>query len=133
MPLYQNTQPPNSLSPGDVLTVWNAEQPAIGNDASTGSASIQVALAPKDGGDGFTPFSVDLKFAGAPGAFEVDAQVAQLDVDGNYQTVLNGAITVVDAVHFTAHFVANVELARFARLLMKARANAVNVTATIRR
>src|SRR5579872_5231673 len=125
MPLYQTVQPPNSLSPGDVITVWNAEQPAIGNDASTGSASIQVALTPKDGGDGFTPFAVDLKFAGAPGAFEVDVEASQVDVDGNYQTVLNGNIIAVDAVHFTAHFVANVELARFARLLMKARANAV--------
>jgi hypothetical protein len=72
-------------------------------------------------------------FSGAPGAFEVDVQVSDVDVDAQYQTCLNGNVTVVDATNQTFHYDGSTVLATFVRLLMRSRTNAVNVTADVRR
>ena len=119
-PAY-NTTAPLSLQKGVVVTVWSAETPTPGN--GTTAASQQIALS--------GPFAVDLQFAGAPGAFEVDVQVAAVDSDTNYQTVANGNITTVDSTNNTAHFDGSLVVGRFARLLMRSRGNAVSVTATV--
>ena|ERR1700719_993415 len=129
MPAYSNAFPPIGIWPGDTSQVWNAEQPAPGNGGA--SASQRVAIGTKDG----TPagFSVTGFFSAAPGALEIDVQVSDVDVDAQYQTCLNGNLTVVDATNNTFHYDGATVLATFVRLLMRTRTNAVNVTADIRR
>ncbi len=126
-PVY-NALPAIALDSGAVVTVWSAETPTPGN--GTISASQQVALQIKNAKAG-APFSVDLKFSGAPGASEVDVQVASTDADGNYQTISNGNITTFDSVNNTAHLDATLVTAKFVRLLMRSRTNSVTITATI--
>ena len=67
----------------------------------------------------------------APGAFEVDVQVAQVDSDTNYQTISNGNITAADSTNNGFHLDVPRENARFARLLLRSRTNAVSITATV--
>ena len=122
--------PPYSIGPGESILAWNAEQPVAG--AGGVSASLQAALVRVPGENG-SAFEVSGFFSAAPGAFEIDVQVADADVDTQYQTVASGNLTTVDAVNQTFHFAANAENARFVRLLMRTRGNAVNVTATIKR
>ena len=124
-PVY-NTFPPISVAANSPATVWNAETPTPGN--GTTAASQQVSLTKVV--NGVMPFAVDGKFSGAPGAFEVDVQVAQTDSDTQYQTISNGNVTTVDSTNNTFHLVAPQENARFARLLMRSRANSVSITAS---
>lgn len=102
------------------------EQPA----APQAGAAFGLPAAPMVG----TPFGffTDGVFSGAPGAFEVDIQVAEFDVDSLYQTISNGNVTTVDATNNTFHFDATWTGAHFARLLLKSRANAVGFIGTIR-
>lgn len=120
----------NSIAPGDVVTVWNAEQPVIGAGLLSASTQLALCIQPGQGG---TPFEVSGFFSGAPGTFELDVQVADADIDTQYQTAANANITTVDSTNNTFHFDGSTISARFVRLLMRARANAVNVTATIKR
>src|SRR5580704_11555145 len=129
MPVYSNALPPTAIWPGDFTQVWSAEQPAPGTGGA--AASARVALGVKEGGPG--GFSVTGFFSGAPGVFEIDVQVSDVDVDTQYQTCLNGNLTVVDATNQTFHYDGATVLATFVRLLMRSRTNAVNVTADIRR
>ena len=129
MPSYSNALPPSAIWPGDFAQVWNAEQPAPGSGGA--SASQRVALGMKEGGPG--GFSVTGFFSGAPGSFEIDVQVSDVDADTQYQTISGGNITTVDATNNTFHLDASGALATFVRLLMRSRTNAVNVTADIRR
>jgi hypothetical protein len=129
MPAYSNALPPSAIWPGDFAQVWNAEQPTPGSGGA--SASQRVALGSKEGGPG--GFSVTGFFSGAPGSFEVDVQVADVDADTQYQTVANGNIITVDATNNTFHFDGATVLATFVRLLLRSRTNAVNVTADVRR
>jgi len=128
MPAYQNTYPPFIAAPGDVVTVWNAESPVPGNGNQ--AASSQVALQAVRGGAASVHF--DGKFSGAPAVFEVDCQVADVDQDANYQTMQNLNITTVDATNNTFHAEA-ISDAKFARMLMRSRTNAVSITGTIGR
>jgi autotransporter adhesin len=77
-------------------------------------------------------FAVDGKFSAAPGAFEVDIQVADIDADANYQTISNGNVTTVDATNNTFHFDCTWVVAKFARVKLLTRTNAVGFVATIR-
>jgi hypothetical protein len=124
---YNTQSPPPSLNSGDVFTVWSAETPTPG--AANASASQQVALVIKGSRAG-TPFSVDGQFSGAPGAFEIDVQVASTDKDTQYQACSNCNITTVDSTNQTFHLDYS-GTAKFARLLMRSRANTVSITATI--
>ncbi len=127
MPAYSSTTSPPSISQGDSVQVWNAEQPAAGNGGA--SASIRVALVPQAARKGF---SVTGFFSAAPGAFEIDVQVSDVDADTQYQTFANGNITSVDATNQTFHFDGSSVDALFVRLLMRTRTNAVNVTADVK-
>ncbi len=143
MPSYSNALPPSAIWPGDFAQVWNAEQPAPGSGGA--SASQRVALGMKEGGPG--GFSVTGFFSGAPGSFEIDVQVSDVDADAQYQTLqvsdvdadaqyqtcANGNLTTVDATNQTFHFDGSTVLATFVRLLLRSRTNGVNVTADIRR
>lgn len=115
---------------GDAYSVAavTTETPTPGNGGA--SASQQFALMPQIGKNG-TPFSVDGKFAGAPGATEIDVQVASIDQDAYYQTISGGNITVIDSTNNTFHLDGTLTNARFVRLLMRSRANSVAVYATI--
>lgn len=126
-PVY-NAQPPINCQTGVAITVWSAETPTPGN--GTTAASQQVALQSNTLRPG-SPFSVDGKFSGAPGAFEVDVQVAASDSDTNYQTCSNCNVTSVDSTNNTFHLDAVLVNAKFARLLMRSRTNSVSITATI--
>jgi len=128
MPQYSNTYPPSIVAPGDVVNVWNAETPAPGNGGP--SASAQVAPQPVRGVDSTLHF--DGQFSGNPGVFEVDCQVADVDVDTNYQTLAGLNITTVDAINNTFHAEV-ISGAKFARMLMRSRTNAVSITGTIGR
>jgi hypothetical protein len=128
MPAYNSIVPPYSIFTGDTYQLFNAEQPTPGNGGV--SASQQVALSPARA-DGPTPFSVDGKFSGAPGVFEVDIQAAAVDADANYQTVQGGNITAVDATNNTFHFDAQATTAKFVRALVRTRTNAVCLTLNI--
>ena len=130
MPAYNALGYNPSITPGETYQVWSAEQPAIG--AGNASASQQVALAGPYG-VGNSGFDVHGFFSGAPGTFEIDVQVSNTDVDSQYQTCANGNITTVDSTNQTFHFDGTTVKALFVRLLMRARGNAVNVTANIGR
>jgi hypothetical protein len=129
MPSYSNALPPSAIWPGDFAQVWNAEQPAPRSGGA--SASQRVALGVKEGGPG--GFSVTGFFSGAPGSFEIDVQVSDVDADAQYQTCANGNLTTVDATNQTFHFDGSTVLATFVRLLLRSRTNGVNVTADVRR
>lgn len=129
MPAYSNTTPPSAIWPGDLAQVWNAEQPLPGSGGT--SASQRVALGSQGGSA--AGFSVTGLFSGAPGSFEIDVQVSDVDADAQYQTCANGNITTVDATNNTFHFDGSTVLATFVRLLMRSRTNAVNISADVRR
>lgn len=65
------------------------------------------------------------KFDGAPGAFEVDLQLSDVDVDSEYQTAAGMNVTTVDATNNTFR-AAIQDQANFVRMFLKSRANAVN-------
>lgn len=115
------------VGPGISVTVWSAETPTPGNGTTAASQQVATFISASKTG---TPFSVDGKFSGAPGAFEVDVQVAATDADTNYQTCSNCNITTVDATNQTFHLDYSGS-SKFARLLMRSRTNAVSITATI--
>jgi hypothetical protein len=63
----------------------------------------------------------------------VDVQAASQDNDADYQTVVNGNLTSRDTVNFTFRFDGSTVVARYLRLLMRSRTNAVSVSARISR
>ena len=115
------------LNSGSIITLWSAETPTPGNGGT--SASQQVALTQNPYKNG-SPFSIDGKFSGAPGAFEVDVQIAAVDSDANYQTCSNCNITTVDSTNNTFHLDYSGN-AKFVRLLMRSRTNSVSITAMV--
>ena len=123
-----------TLVPGGTSIVWNAETPTPGN--GTTAASTQVffwPIGPLPVGGASSAFSVSGHFSGAPGAFEVDVQAAELDNDTDYQTISGGNITTVDAVNNTFHLDAWGVTTRYVRLLMRSRTNSVSITARVSR
>jgi hypothetical protein len=114
------------LQPGDQQAVYNAES------LTTGHASRAVVLVPDRGGDdGAAALSFEVGFSGAPGAFTLQPQVADTDVDAAYIAV-GSTITTVNAGNY-----ARQELntnARFARVFVTLQpANAVTATVKITR
>jgi hypothetical protein len=83
MPSYANSQPPLSLSPGDVGFSFSSE--AVPSSATAGS---QFAL-PHPSGVGETGFTVRWQtlFSVAPTAINVSLQAAMADVDAEYKDI----------------------------------------------
>jgi hypothetical protein len=104
--------------------LWTGEQPAPGNGNASASAPVKLPHVQES-------FFIDGFFSGDPGAFEIDVQGADVDLDAQYQTIPGGVINTRDAINFTFRqdFV-NLKV-RFLRLLMRTRTNAVNVYAKI--
>ena len=126
MPLYTNVGYVPALMSGVPFAVWENELAKLLQQLYP---SRQVALPPLRQA---SMLSVDGQFDGDPGAFEVDVQVAVVDLDANYQTIASGNITTVDAANFTFHMDV-LTCALFARLLMRSLENNVNVTAYLTR
>ena len=126
-PVY-NASPAVPCGTNETITVWSAETPTPGS--GTTAASQQIQLNNSSIGKPGTPFGIDGKFSGAPGAFEVDVQVAASDSDTSYQTCSNCNITTVDSTNNTFHL-DYAGTAKFLRLLMRSRTNSVSITATV--
>ena len=123
MPVYNAGQP---IQLAGTYVTWNAETPTPGNGTTAASQQVQINTS----GPSKT-FFVDGHFSGAPGAFEVDVQVASNDADTDYQTAANANITTVDAINNTFHYDGTLVNTRFVRLLMRTRTNSVSITARI--
>jgi len=120
MPVYGSAP---SGQTGLGALVWSAETPAVG------TASVPVVM-------GRTPnfpncLGVEIAFAAAPGAFQIDLETADTDQDKYY--VVKGSIGT--GTPLNAQFVGRIEItnivAKFARLRMVSRTNAVAVTAKL--
>ena len=125
MPVYAAGKG-GTLSPGDQLAVFNAES------LTTATASRQVTLVPDRGGDdGTTGLSVEAGFSGTPGAFSLQLQVADTDVDAAYIN-LGAALTTVNTGNY-ARLETNTN-ARFARVFVTTQpANAVTAIVKLTR
>jgi len=120
MPGYQTTGSITALYQGDSIMFWNGENPAVG------SSSLQAALGPAIGTTGQSG-SVQIVFAGAPGAFEIDVQTSDTDVASDY--VSKTQITTVDSNNVARAEISPL-VAKFWRLSLVSLTNAVAITAT---
>ena len=96
-------------------------------------SSIGVLLARGQQAQGGFPFqfAIELSFASAPGAFEVDVQGSETDTDASY-VLLGTAITAVNANNY-ARFEGVNFYPRFVRVNVKTLTNDVQVTCLITR
>lgn len=111
---------------GGTVNVLQGEQPVA---PQAGRAFGLQRDASSDATPSF--FYAQGKFDGAPGAFEIDVQLSDVDIDAAYQTAANMNITTVDATNFTFRAAVQ-DQANFARLRLLSRTNAVNLWAWIR-
>lgn len=116
---------PADTGGGGSATSIAAEQPAI----LTGGKAFALPL-----GDQSAPVGLfaDGIFLAAPGVFEVDVQGAMVDADNEYATFTGGNISVVDATNFNFRVDLGTVSARFARMFIRARANAVGFIGRLR-
>ena len=118
--------PMTCLNPGDKQVVWNAESP------TTGQSSQAIAISPPRFGENTRFISAEIKFSGAPGAFDYRIQVADTDVDAAYVDVPSLTLTAVNSGNY-GRMEAQVT-AKYARLNAHTQtANSVTVTASINR
>lgn len=106
---------------GGKVSVIQMEQPAT-PQAGTAFGLMELS---RD----LSPFDIDIDgcFDAAPGAFEVDIQVAEVDTPTAYQTAV--AITTVDANNLF-HAIMQ-DTPNFVRVFLKIRTNAVNLYTSI--
>lgn len=128
--VYNAITPAPALATGGTILVWDTETPTPGNGTSAASQQVRLQRIANVNG---TPFSVDGKFSGAPGVFEVDVQVASNDSDTDFQTCNGCNITTVDSTNNTFHLDAGLAATRYVRLLMRSRSNSVTITARVSR
>lgn len=138
VPVASNASP-IALSKGDsqylfgILAAGATQLPVnesnvAGESPAPPQASIAVHLMPQDSGP--PPMvTIEGRFSGAPGAFNVQIQEADTDADAFYITPSNAAYTVTAV---TATNIFRVDLSptggKFLRVLLSARANAVSFT-----
>lgn len=130
MGVYASDRYKQSLLPGQEITLFSAEQPAAGV-ADGSSCSFSVAI-PRSPNGALAGLNVELHFSAAPGAFQVDVQGANDDVNANFTLITGANVTAVDAVTFNARSDISTS-AGFVRFFIKSRTNAVNLTARLRR
>lgn len=137
-----------AIPSGTTATLIPLDDVLLHQPADTGGTGTAISIAyespaPPQAGKAFAVsstlllsgplgFAVDGMFSGAPGAFEVDIQVADVDADANYQTISNGNVTTVDATNNTFHFDCTWVVAKFVRAKLLARTNAVGFVCSIR-
>lgn len=119
MPLYGSATP-ITHSTGRPSTVWSAETLTL--PANSRSLAIFLKRQPN------MPncLSVEIQFGGSPGAFSIDLETADTDAEAFY--VMKSTISALGAGNVARLEVANI-VAKFARLKMNTRTNAVAVTA----
>lgn len=88
--------------------------------------AFSLAVTP-DIGQAKGGFMADGAFSAAPGAFEVDIQMAAVDIDAQYQTISGGNIIAVDPTNNTFHFDAPTAMDVFLRAKILTRTNAVGL------
>lgn len=121
MSLY-GVNPALMATPGQAQVLFSAETPAAG------SKSRQACLPPSHFG---TPkaFSLEIDFAADPGAFSLSVQTSDTDADASYVT-LSTITTGLNASFNTRTEIVNV-VAKFVRVLLVTRTNAVALTVTL--
>jgi hypothetical protein len=132
MPVYSNTVPPTTLFPGQQGLFFDAE---TGLSALVPVASIPFGLANSGPYGANAPScSIEVLFAAAPGAFEIDIQDADTDTNNYYQTLAAaGVINAVDSTYFTARVELSPIKGRFTRLVVVTLTNNVALTARLTR
>jgi hypothetical protein len=125
MPAYvqgSTNLPLQSIYPGGVgAVVWSVERPLT----NAVSLAVVMALLP-DNNPGAVSFEV--KFAGAPGTFEIDIQEADTDEDAAYTSIANAIISSVNGGNYGRYDLTAIR-AKFLRAFMKTQtSNAVNIT-----
>jgi hypothetical protein len=122
MPAYvqgSTNLPLQALYPGASAVVWSAETPLVG----TKSAAVCIARLCDNS---VTSVSFEVKFSGAPGAYEIDIQEADTDEDAAYLSINNAVLTL--STNNYARYDMSPMQGRFVRALMKiATANAVTL------
>lgn len=124
-------------------SIWQHQAPDTGGAGTAISIAFEQPTVPQAGQAfainntlslaGPLGFAVDGKFSGDPGVFEVDIQVADVDADANYQTISNGNVSTTSGTpNFTFHFDCTWIVAKFARVKLLTRTNAVGFVAAIR-
>lgn len=122
-----NLNQPNDTGGGGNLFSVAAEQPAAPQ------ASIAVALADVDA-HANSNLSLEVFFTGAPGSFEIDLQEADSFVDGAFTFLGSNKVTAVSAVSNAGRVdLVNLITARFVRLNLVSRTNAVGLVAKVSR
>lgn len=127
MPNYSQSSaalPISSLYPGQSGLSFDAETPTA---PQAGKAFCIAALGP-----GSQPKSVNLEiaFSADPGAFQVDLQEADTDVDAAYVTISGASLTAVNS-GFYARVDKIPASARFYRASLVSRTNSVTLTAKL--
>lgn len=128
-----------TLQPLDDVIQHQPIDTATGGQAS--SIQYEAPGAPQAGkafalgrdqmGSGGVGFYVNGVANGAPGAAEIDIQVADVDNDVRYQTGANMNITTFDATNNTFHLDGTWTSAKFVRAKLKTNPNAVGWIVTI--
>jgi hypothetical protein len=122
-PPYTAPFTPQVLTPGRPITLWDDEEVTVG------TASSQFCLHRSEHFP--SVFAAQIAFEADPGVSQIDLQTADEDAEDKYVT--KTSITNAD---LNASFVGRIEaadvVAKFARLVMVSRANAVKCTAKVR-
>jgi len=146
-PVYANpANLPRGLMQGDSIYLFGVQTSAdkgipisdmnvSGEQPAPPQTSIAAAIGPVAGAHGPQPaISVEIRFSGAPGAFNVQVQEADTDADAFYITPTNAAYTMTVV---TAQNIARADLTtgagKFIRVLLSSRTNAVAMTAKVTR
>jgi hypothetical protein len=121
MPIYGSATPLTLTTMG--VAVWNNE--AVPTAPANQSVSIPIGL--KRNTNAPNCLSVEVSFAANPGAFAIDLQTSDTDSENYYVTkaTLNTGLSAT----FTGRIEATNIVAKFARLKMVTKTNAVNVSA----
>lgn len=128
-----NSNQANDTGGGGNVKSVAAEQPAV-----VPQASVAIALADRDSHD-YEGLALEIFWTGVPGACEVDLQEADTNTDSAFINVQVGtAATPADAKLTSATtLVARIDIinivAKFARVLIKTRTNAVGIVARLSR
>lgn len=119
MPLYGSSTP-ITLNAGSPVMAWNAETLTL----PANSKSVAIGL--RRNANAPNCLSVEVLFGAAPGAFQIDLEVADTDADAYY--VMKVSLTTVSAGQVGRLEVPSL-VAKFARLRMVTRTNSVAATA----
>lgn len=139
-------QAPRGIGPGDSIYLFGvqaaadksipiSDQNVAGETPGVPQASIAAAIQPTASFQAAQPaISVEIRFAGVPGAFNVQVQEADTDADAFYITPSNLAytMTVVNSQNI-ARADLTTGAGKFIRILLSSRTNAVAMTAKVTR